>query len=312
MSGRCRPVASAKPAMAPVSSRMAESWGVKTVPLVPSETTTSPGLRVSPRAAPMLSPVPAATSRPPSVRPAAADGASTCRHVELTPERRLEQVEAVVVGPRRPVARAGGVAAVSGPSLETVALLEDPAGQPVVGEHDPGRPGRQLGLVLGKPAQLGHGEAGDRDEAHRVDPGGRATELVGQVGGGPGTAGVVPEQGVAHHGVVLVERHHAVLLAADGDGRHPVEDAVTARLLEGPPPVLGVDLGAVGVGCPRGAHDRARRGVAHDDLGRLGRAVDSGHEGAVAHQWSSSGASASSGRAYALRTRDGRGAPAPS
>src|SRR3954447_92084 len=105
--------------MAPVSSRIAEPCGVKTVPLVPSETTTSPGWRVRPSAAPMLSPVPAATRRPWAVPPAAggeearggAAGSGGGReHVgdlEVSPEGPVEQVEPVVAVGGRPVAGAG-------------------------------------------------------------------------------------------------------------------------------------------------------------------------------------------------------------
>ncbi len=52
---------------------------------------------------------------------------------------------------------------------------------------------------------------------------------------------------------------------------------------EGRPPVPGVDLGAVGVRRPAGAHDRAGLGVADDDLGGLGRGVDPGDERAIWH-----------------------------
>jgi len=43
---------------------------------------------------------------------------------------------------------------------------------------------------------------------------------------------------------VLVEQHHAVLLAADRDGRDAIEAAAPTRVLPGRPPVLRVDLGA--------------------------------------------------------------------
>ncbi len=283
-SGRWPPVASAKPAMAPVSSRIGSRFGVKTVPLVPSETTTSPGVSASPSAAPMLSPVPAATSMPPAVRPAAADGASTSGTLEDAAEGHLEQVGPVLVGGRREVAGARRVAAVGAPALEAVAVLEDPAGQPVVGQHDPGDPRRVVGLVRGEPAQLGHGEAGDRHEVDLVDPRTDAPELGGEVGSGLRAAGVVPQQRLAHDLVALVEGDHAVLLPADGDGRDTVESAAPAGQAEGLPPPVGVHLGAVRVRRARRAHHLTGVGVADDDLRRLGRAVDSGNEGAVAHR----------------------------
>ena len=70
-------MASAKPATTPLASQVGESCTAKTVPLVPSDTTTSPGPMPNPRAAPMLSPVPAATSIPCPVRPAGSVGPRT-------------------------------------------------------------------------------------------------------------------------------------------------------------------------------------------------------------------------------------------
>lgn len=69
--------ASAKPAMVPVGSLIRRSVDVKTVPLVPIDTATSPGLRVKPSAAPALSPHPAATRVPVAVVPAVAEGSIT-------------------------------------------------------------------------------------------------------------------------------------------------------------------------------------------------------------------------------------------
>jgi hypothetical protein len=76
-SGRKRPVASAKPATRPLGSSLGAEWTAKTVPLVPIDTTTSPGLAPSPSAVAMLSPVPAATTAPVRVSPATALGSST-------------------------------------------------------------------------------------------------------------------------------------------------------------------------------------------------------------------------------------------
>lgn len=77
MSGRCRPSAEANPAICPLASRVGVSWTAKTVPDVPRLTTTSPGCRPRPSAAPMLSPVPAPTTRPASVTPAGSAGPRT-------------------------------------------------------------------------------------------------------------------------------------------------------------------------------------------------------------------------------------------
>ena len=115
-----------------------------------------------------------------------------------------------------------------------------------------------------------------------VGPGLRA-ELGDEVVGGLGGAGVVPQQRISHDLAVLVEQHHAVLLATDGDGGDAVEEAATARLLPGRPPVPRVDLGAVGVRRTTGADDRPGLGVADDDLAGLGRRVDPGDERAISH-----------------------------
>src|SRR6266702_4513554 len=63
-SGRNRPVASANPATAPDGSAAGTWLTANAVPEVPIETTTSPGSRPRPSAAPMLSPVPAEITVP--------------------------------------------------------------------------------------------------------------------------------------------------------------------------------------------------------------------------------------------------------
>ncbi|CAB4587730.1 unannotated protein [freshwater metagenome] len=68
-SGKKRPVASAKPATAPLESWVGVSETAKAVPLVPSEITTSPGCDCRPRAAAALSPAPAAIGIPDVVTP---------------------------------------------------------------------------------------------------------------------------------------------------------------------------------------------------------------------------------------------------
>ena len=57
-------MASAKPATAPLASCVGVSDTAKAVPLVPSETMTSPGCACNPSAAPALSPAPAAIGVP--------------------------------------------------------------------------------------------------------------------------------------------------------------------------------------------------------------------------------------------------------
>src|SRR5262245_54755388 len=82
-SGSCAPVASAKPATKPDASAVTMSYVANTVPLVPSDTTTSPGWIDNPSAAAMLSPVPGPTTIPPGPAPAGWDGPFT-RGVPIT------------------------------------------------------------------------------------------------------------------------------------------------------------------------------------------------------------------------------------
>ena len=72
--------------------------------------------------------------------------------------------------------------------------------------------------MLGEPPQLRHGDAGQRNGPDRVGPGLQATELTDQVGRGASRASVVPQQSLSYNIPVLVEGHHPVLLAGDGDG----------------------------------------------------------------------------------------------
>src|SRR5512141_2757423 len=66
-----------------------------------------------------------------------------------------DEIRAVLVVRRRPVAGAGSVAAVCGPLPKAVSLLEDPSGEPVMGKRHRGDPRSDLGLVVSEPAQLG-------------------------------------------------------------------------------------------------------------------------------------------------------------
>ena len=75
--GRCMPVASASEVIMPVGSASASWCTAITEPEAPSDTTASPRPMPSPRAAAMVSPVPAEISRPSGVVPAASAGPST-------------------------------------------------------------------------------------------------------------------------------------------------------------------------------------------------------------------------------------------
>ena len=151
-----------------------------------------------------------------------------------------------------------------------------------MGEHAGAGPGQVVRLGIPHPAQLADRGRGNRNEAGRVGPR-LGAELADEVGGRLRGTGVVPQQRISHDLAVLVEQHHAVLLAADGHGGHPVEQAPAARLLPRRPPVAGVDLGAVGVRRTPGAHHLPGVGVADDDLAGLGRGVDPGDEQTIRH-----------------------------
>ena len=197
-------------------------------------------------------------------------------------EGELEQVVAVAAPGRRPVAGAARVTTVGDQGVERGRSGEAP-GEVVVGQADRGGARRVVGLVVGQPAQLGHRERGDRHRPDRLRPRRRAVavaaQLGDQVGGRAAGPGVVPQQRGAYDGAVLVQADHAVLLPAHRDRGDVVEAAGRGRgLLEGVPPGLRVDLGAVGVrGAPR-ADDLSRLGIADEDLAGLGRGVDSGNE----------------------------------
>ena len=77
ISGRNRPVASANPATTPDSSAAGRSVTAYAVPEVPIEVTSSPGSRPRPSAAPMLSPVPGASTAPVPVSPTTSAGWAT-------------------------------------------------------------------------------------------------------------------------------------------------------------------------------------------------------------------------------------------
>ena len=188
-------------------------------------------------------------------------------------ERQPQQVTAVLPGDRGPVARPAGVAAV-GDEIGDVPGAEQLPGQPVVRQAHRRRPLGVRRLVLGEPAQLGDRDGGHRDRADGIRPHLRA-ELSHQLCRGGRRAGVVPQQRRPHHLSHLVEAHHAVLLSRHGHRGHVVQPARGRhRRRQGVPPRGRVDLGADGVRRPAGADLCAGVGVAHHDLGALGRRVD--------------------------------------
>ena len=152
------------------------------------------------------------------------------------------------------------------------------AGQPVVRQQHPLDARGARRLVLGQPAQLGHGEAGHRHRADRRPPtrSGPPSSAT-SVGGGAGRAGVVPEQGRPDDGAGGVQGDHAVLLAADR--RSPRRRrAARPRSPSRTPRAHTAGSTSVRVRVRRGAGPQHRAGlrVADDDLRGLGRAVDAG------------------------------------
>ena len=186
---------------------------------------------------------------------------------------------------RRPVAGAAGVAAV-GDQLgelrrwDRAGPAPQPPGQPVVRQADRGRPGGVLRLVLGQPAQLGHGEPGHRHAGRRRRPSTAAP---------PSSAirsAAAPAERVSFHSSAgrttspSSSRHTMPCCCPPTrrrrrrPARRPARSASPSAL----PPGLRVHLGAVGVAGPALPDQRAGLGVADDHLAGLGRRVDPGDE----------------------------------
>ena len=202
----------------------------------------------------------------------------------VDPQGEREQVAAVGVGHGVEVAGARRIGAVSDQRLQGLRPRQPPR-QPVVREADGGDAARIVGLMIRQPAQLGDRQRGDRDAADGVGPGlpsGRLVsiaQLADEIAGGLGRTGVVPQQGGSDDLAVGVEDDHAVLLPAHGQGGDVVEAAgVVDRLPQRPPPMIGVDLGAIGMRRLGLADEGAGDGVADDDLAGLRRGVDAGDE----------------------------------
>ncbi len=199
------------------------------------------------------------------------------QHDVGTAQGEFEQVRRVRVADRVEVAGAGGVRAV-GEELGQVLGAAQPPRQPVVRQADGGGALGVGRFVLGQPAQLRDRERRDR---HQADPRGplRRAQLGGQRGGGRCGPGVVPQQRVPHDLAVLVEAHHAVLLARHAHRGDVVQTAgLDQRGLQRGPPVRRVDRRAVRVGRAALPDELTGLRLAHDDLARLRRGVDARDE----------------------------------
>jgi len=187
--------------------------------------------------------------------------------------------------------------------------------QVVVGQADRGDAGRVLGLVVGQPAQLRHGQGGDGHGAGGLGPprgpfGPRVVAGVGaafadEVAGGARRTGVVPQQCGPDDIPVRVEADHAVLLAPHGERGDVVEaSGEFDGLQESGPPRLGVDLGPLRMRGSALAHDAFPGRVVDDYLARLCRRVDAGDVWTAVAHGASLGSDSGRGRLGADRGRD--------
>ena len=97
-------------------------------------------------------------------------------------------------------------------------LAGEPEIEVIVRQQHRGQALVVLRLVLLQPENLGRGEAGQDGVAERANGLLEPAELLGDLVALGGGGGVAPELGRADDLAVLVERHEAVLLAADADG----------------------------------------------------------------------------------------------
>ena len=236
----------------------------------------------------MLSPVPQATSAPAGTPIAADASVVTCPATSVGPRtagsfarsRSISSSTPSSYASRsgRPPAGSRGVAAVGDRAAR------EPLGHVVVRQAHARDLRCQVRLLATEPEPRRGGEGGDGDAA---DPGRarlRAAEQVRQprrVGRRPG---VVPQDRGTERTAILAEHDESVLLAGDRDRGHLRAPARAGdRLRERIPPDLGrrlprAALAGHDVGRLARGHDRAALRVDEHDLGRLGRAVDSGDE----------------------------------
>jgi hypothetical protein len=89
-----------------------------------------------------------------------------------------------------------------------------------------------LGLCPSQPPDLGDGHRCDWYRTNGIRPNRRPTQFGDQIiriGRGPV---VIPQQSIAYQLTVVVQSYHAVLLAADGERGHTIEEGrIGCRLL---------------------------------------------------------------------------------
>ncbi len=186
----------------------------------------------------------------------------------------FQDLRVVGAGRRGPPAGARGIAPVG------ARLPGQPLGQEVVRQPHGSRRPCGLRFVLPQPGPLGDGEGRRRDAADPFGPGLGAAEVGDQAVALGRRAYVVPQQCGPHRISRAVQRHQAVLLACDGHGGGLAggPPALPHRGAQRLPPLLGVRLAPVargdGVRCLSSGDHLAGRGVHHECLGGLGRAVD--------------------------------------
>ena len=154
-----------------------------------------------------------------------------------------------------------------------------------------GEAGEILGLVVLEPENLRDGEAGENGVAHGLTRALEAAELRGKFLALGDGGGVAPELGGADDFAGLVQRHKAMLLAADADGLHlgggglrGLErglDGFGSRVAPGVRVLLlraGREVREEVVSGGRAAEDLARLGVHDEGFGGLRAGINADEE----------------------------------
>ena len=127
-----------------------------------------------------------------------------------------------------------------------------------MGETDGHRATGVVRLVLGEPTQLGHGERRQGQAPDGVRPRLCPSSATRASAAGPERRSF-HKRARSYDFPGLVQTDHAVLLGGDREGSHVVEATCGCdRRLRRLPPVLGVDLGPIGVRCAARADERSR------------------------------------------------------